>query len=109
MGCEFAHFIEWKYDDQLDWFLLLYDRHPQVLACVKALNKLYRETPALYEVEDGTYRLTTKVHAKKPLEEFLKPQGRFKHLFKPGNEALLAELQADVDRNWERLLKRCEG
>ncbi len=53
MGCEFAHFIEWKYDDQLDWFLLVYDRHPQVLACVKALNKLYRETPALYEVEDG--------------------------------------------------------
>jgi 1,4-alpha-glucan branching enzyme len=53
MGCEFAHFIEWKYDDQLDWFLLAYDRHPQVLACTKKLNKLYRDTPALYEVEDG--------------------------------------------------------
>ncbi len=53
MGCEFAHFIEWKFDDQLDWFLLLYDRHPQVQACVKALNKLYLNTPALYEVEDG--------------------------------------------------------
>lgn len=53
MGCEFAHFIEWKYDDQLDWFLLAYDRHPQVLACVKKLNKLYRETPSLYEVEDS--------------------------------------------------------
>ena len=53
MGSEFAHFIEWKYDDQLDWFLLLYDRHPQVLACVKELNQLYLNTPALYEVEDG--------------------------------------------------------
>ncbi len=53
MGGEFAHFIEWKYDDQLDWFLLMYDRHPQVLAFVKALNRLYLETPALYEVEDG--------------------------------------------------------
>ena len=53
MGSEFAHFIEWKYDDQLDWFLLLYDRHPQVLACVKDLNRIYRETPALYEVEDS--------------------------------------------------------
>ncbi len=53
MGSEFAHFIEWKYDDQLDWFLLLYDRHPQVQACVKTLNHFYRSTPALYEVEDS--------------------------------------------------------
>jgi pyruvate ferredoxin oxidoreductase beta subunit len=62
----------------------------------------------LYEVEDGVYRITTKVHNKKPLEEFLKPQGRFKHLFKPENAELLAEMQADVDRNWQRLQKRCE-
>ena len=53
MGGEFAHFIEWKYDDQLDWFLLVYDRHPQVQACVKALNHFYCNTPALYEVEDS--------------------------------------------------------
>jgi len=44
---------------------------------------------------------------KKPIEEFLKPQGRFKHLFAPGNEALLAEIQADVDRAYEGVLKRC--
>jgi 1,4-alpha-glucan branching enzyme len=53
MGGEFAQFIEWKYDDQLDWLLLGYDRHPQVQACVKALNRFYRSTPALYEVEDS--------------------------------------------------------
>ncbi|MFH1879680.1 MAG: 1,4-alpha-glucan branching protein GlgB [Bacillota bacterium] len=53
MGGEFAQFIEWKYDDQLDWFLLSYDRHPQVQACVKALNHFYTSTPALYEVEDS--------------------------------------------------------
>ena len=53
MGGEFGQFIEWKYDDQLDWFLLAYDRHPQVQACVKALNHFYRGTPALYEVEDS--------------------------------------------------------
>ncbi|HEY3318006.1 MAG TPA: thiamine pyrophosphate-dependent enzyme [Coriobacteriia bacterium] len=61
----------------------------------------------LFEVEDGQWRITTKVHNKKPLEEFLKPQGRFKHLFKPGNEELLAQLQAEVDRNYERILARC--
>ncbi len=53
MGSEFAHFIEWKYDDQLDWFLLVYDRHPQLQQCVRQLNFLYRETPALYEVDNG--------------------------------------------------------
>lgn len=51
MGSEFAHFIEWKYDDQLDWFLLAYDRHPQLQRCVKTLNHFYLESPALYEVE----------------------------------------------------------
>ncbi len=53
MGSEFAHFIEWKYDDQLDWFLLVYDRHPQLQACVRRLNHFYKETPALYEVDDS--------------------------------------------------------
>ncbi len=61
----------------------------------------------VYEVEDGIWRQTVKVHNRRPVEEFLKPQGRFKHLFAPGNEALLAEIQADVDLAWDRLLARC--
>ncbi|GAV32162.1 MAG: thiamine pyrophosphate-dependent enzyme [Anaerosomatales bacterium] len=60
----------------------------------------------LYEVEDGVWRQTVKVVNRKPVEEFLRPQGRFKHLFAPGNEALLAEIQADVDRAWEQLQRR---
>ena len=36
-----------------------------------------------------------------PVEEYLKKQGRFAHLFKPQrNEGLLAELQARVDEYW---------
>jgi pyruvate ferredoxin oxidoreductase beta subunit len=61
----------------------------------------------LYEVEDGEWKLTKKVWNKKPVEEFLKPQGRFKHLFKEGNEELLAEIQSDVDKHFEYVLKRC--
>jgi len=61
----------------------------------------------LFEVEDGKWKLTTNVREPKPIEEWLKPQGRFKHLFAPGNEQLLAEVQADVDRNWEKVLARC--
>ena len=41
------------------------------------------------------------------MEEYLKLQGRFRHLFKPGRESLIAEIQADVDRRWEELLKLC--
>ena len=53
MGTEFAHFIEWKYDDQLDWFLLLYERHPDVQKCVRDMNLLYKTTPALWQQDDG--------------------------------------------------------
>ena len=53
MGSEFAHFIEWKFDDQLDWFLLLYQNHPEVKLCVQELNHLYRETPALWQIDDS--------------------------------------------------------
>ena len=45
MGGEFAQFIEWKYDDQLDWFLLAYDRHPQVQACVKGPQSFLPQHP----------------------------------------------------------------
>ncbi len=61
----------------------------------------------LFEVVDGHWRQTTKINNRKPVEEFLKPQGRFKHLFKEGNEELLVQAQVDVDDNWEYILKRC--
>ena len=57
----------------------------------------------LYEIEDGEkYTLNFKIQNKKPIEEYLKLQGRFRHL-KP--EAIAA-IQAEVDRNWDRLLKK---
>ena len=44
---------------------------------------------------------------KLPIEDFLRPQGRFKHLFKPENENLLVQYQEEVDRRWENLLYMC--
>ena len=61
-----------------------------------------------FEVENGEWRMTVKVRERKPIEEFLKPQGRFKHLFKPENAELLARVQAEVDRYWGYIEKRCE-
>ena len=59
----------------------------------------------LYEIEDGVTKVTVKPKEKKPLVDFLKPQGRFKHMFAPENEWMLKQAQEEVDKNWERLLK----
>lgn len=59
----------------------------------------------LYEIEYGVTKITFKPKEKKPVIDFLKPQGRFKHLFSPENEWLLKKFQENVDIEWERLQK----
>ena len=54
MGQEFAQFIEWNENQQLDWMLLDYDRHAQMQSFVRGLNHLYLDTPALWE-DDFTW------------------------------------------------------
>ena len=61
----------------------------------------------LYEVENGAWRLTYRPKKKPPVEEWLKRQGRFRHLFRPENRHVIDELQAEVDRRWARLLQLC--
>jgi len=63
----------------------------------------------LFEVEYGVWKLNYKPREKKPVEEWLKTQGRFRHLFQPKFRHVIGELQARVDEEWELLLKRCEG
>ncbi|MDO8735019.1 MAG: thiamine pyrophosphate-dependent enzyme [Elusimicrobiota bacterium] len=63
----------------------------------------------IYEVENGTYKLNYKPKEKKPVADWLKSQGRFKHLFSPGNENLLEQIQEDVDKNWEKILSLCKA
>ena len=71
------------------------------------INKLAVETCywPLYEIENGKYKITYKPTKKLPVEEFLRPQRRFKHMFKPGNEWMLEVFQQEVDKRWEELLK----
>ena len=59
----------------------------------------------LYEIENGNLKITYKPREKKPVVEWLKPQGRFNHLFKPGNEHLIEEIQKEIDSDWEHLLE----
>lgn len=61
----------------------------------------------LYEVVEGKWILNYEPKKRLPIEDFLRPQGRFKHLFKPENEHLLEKYQKEVDRRWEDLLFKC--
>ncbi len=51
MGCEFGQWVEWDHQRSLDWHLLGYDSHRQLLDYVKDLNHLYTSEPSLYEVD----------------------------------------------------------
>ena len=59
----------------------------------------------LYEVENGKYKITYRPKEKLPVTEWLKNQGRFRHLFKPENAQVLEEIQKKVDADWEKLQK----
>lgn len=61
----------------------------------------------LFEVENGEWKLNYKPRKKKPMVEWLKSQGRFRHLFQPKFKHLVDEIQAKVDEEWEKLLERC--
>mgnify|MGYP000885388440 FL=1 len=52
MGGEFGQFIEWNFDDSLDWHLVeQYPMHTKMLAYSKALNKFYVDNKALWQVD----------------------------------------------------------
>jgi 1,4-alpha-glucan branching enzyme len=51
MGCEFGQEHEWNHDRSLDWHLLEQDRHAGIQSLIRDLNWLYRELPALHELD----------------------------------------------------------
>ena len=52
MGGEFAQFIEWNYDDSLDWHLVEeYPMHTKMLEYSRTLNKFYKENRPFWEVD----------------------------------------------------------
>jgi pyruvate ferredoxin oxidoreductase beta subunit len=80
---------EWKYDESKGMKLA----KTAVDACVWPL----------YEVENGKYKLNYKPKEKKPILEWIKPQGRFRHLFQEENAWVLEEFQKKVDEEWQEL------
>jgi 1,4-alpha-glucan branching enzyme len=49
MGCEFGQLAEWNHDSEIDWGALTSESHRGVQGLVRALNRIYRQTPALHE------------------------------------------------------------
>jgi pyruvate ferredoxin oxidoreductase beta subunit len=62
----------------------------------------------IYEVENGKYKLNINVPKPKPVLEFLKIQGRFRHLFKSEFKSKLDTIQRRTNENWKRIAKLCE-
>jgi pyruvate ferredoxin oxidoreductase beta subunit len=59
----------------------------------------------LYEVQDGKWTINYDPKDGNRLLTGSNPKGRFKYLFAPGNEALLAQFQKLVDDDWKSLKK----
>ena len=51
MGDEFAQREEWNHDRGLDWHLLEDEQHLGVQKLLRDLNRLYRELPALHQLD----------------------------------------------------------
>ena len=63
----------------------------------------------VYEVVNGEYSLSYEPKKNVTIEDFLRAQGRYAHLFKKGAERpdLVEEAQRDADASWAKLLKKC--
>ncbi|MDR0424100.1 MAG: pyruvate ferredoxin oxidoreductase [Clostridiales Family XIII bacterium] len=62
----------------------------------------------LFEVVDGEWILNYEPKKKLPVTDYLRLQGRFKHLFEPGKEDILEAIQDDIDQRWEELKALCD-
>ncbi len=63
----------------------------------------------LYEIVEGKYVLNYDPGTrKKPIEEFMKPQGRYKHLFQSSNQDIIKRIQSKIDADWDELKRRAE-
>ena len=51
MGAELGRWKEWSHDGTLDWHFLEYQRHAEVYAWLKALNRFYADEPSLHELD----------------------------------------------------------
>jgi 1,4-alpha-glucan branching enzyme len=54
MGSEFAQSQEWASERGLDWWLLQFPEHQGMLRMVSDLNRVYRDNPALWQIDNDS-------------------------------------------------------
>jgi len=61
----------------------------------------------LYKLSGPSAGIAKRPASKKPVEDYLKSQGRFRHLFRPEKrDDLINSIQVWVDHKWEILLEK---
>jgi len=60
----------------------------------------------LYECENGKYKINVIPKEKKPIMEYIKNQGRFRHLMRDDAKGVIEDIQNDIDKRWEELLTK---
>ena len=53
MGAELGEFIEWRYDEGLEWHLLEYDKHKKLNDCVKTINNYYLSAKPFWQNDEN--------------------------------------------------------
>ncbi len=78
--------------------------------CIFPLYDVERsEGRPVYKLSGASAAIARRPKSKKPVKEYLKSQGRFRHLFRPKeNKELLAAIQEGVDHRWQLLLEKCD-
>jgi 1,4-alpha-glucan branching enzyme len=93
MGGEFAQFIEWRYEEGLEWHLLDIDAHKKLKDYVKEVNNFYLENPPLWE-NDQNWEGFNWVNEQDRDNSVLS----YKRIDKNGDEVLVVANFTPVDR-----------
>jgi len=84
-------------------------RHPHNMTVDIARSAVETRFWPLLEVENGRkWTLNRNVKNPKPITEWLKTQGRFKHLFKPENKHIIEKIQQHVNEEWDHIINLCK-
>jgi pyruvate ferredoxin oxidoreductase beta subunit len=94
----------WRYPEELGMKMAKL----AVETCFHPLWEYDGETRT-YSMSSPSKRYLDDPSKKKPIEEWLEPQGRFRHLFRPTRqEAMLKDFQNLVDEDWEFIKRLTE-
>ena len=77
------------------------------LAVETCIFPLWEAIDTRYNLSPQSKIVALKPERKKPIEEYLKTQRRFGHLFNPKFEHVVDNIQQMVDKRWNTLLRKC--